>query len=170
MTSSTEQSLVPQHRSRPPRRRVRYAACAASVIAAGALLTSCDKPRPTVTVFTGSTSRAINAQQPCVLTGACSPDPAKIGSINARSGSQILIDVPKAVAGGGWIVSAFVNNGPGKNTAVTTPGAGSSVRKDLTARLQVPSAEPGGSYFLQVNTLTPSTTLTAWIVTVHITQ
>jgi hypothetical protein len=169
VTSLTRRSPATTHEPTSPTRRTRWAAVGAC-IAAATLLSACDKPRPTVTVFSGTSSATVSAQAPCVLTNTCSPDAARITTIDARSGSQILVDVPKSVADGGWIVTAFVNNGPGKNTALTTPGAGSSVRKDLAARLQVPTAEPGGSYFLQVNTLRPSTTLTAWIVSVHITQ
>jgi hypothetical protein len=152
------------------RRGSRIAAVGASIIAAGTLLTACDKPRPTVTVYSGSTSRAVSAQQPCVLTGKCSPDPSKYGSIKARSGGQVLVDVPKSVADAGWIVTAFTTDGSGKNTALSTPGASTTVTKALTTRLQVPQAPAGGSYFLQVNALSPSTTLTTWIMTVQITQ
>jgi len=147
----------------------RAAATGAGLVTTAVLLTACNKPQPTVTMFTGNKSQAVSAQPPCTVLGSCQSESSKVGQIKAASGSQILIDVPKALADGGWIVAAFTSDGT-KNTALTTPGASSSpIKGHHTVRLQVPDATTG-SYYLQVTALKPSNQLTTWLVGVQLTQ
>lgn len=151
-------SLRPQR----DRRRLKTVAAVAGLMAVPALLTACDKPQPTVTVFNGSTAKAVSAQPACLLLSTCSAKQGRVVSLSAQPGSTILIDVPKKLADAGWIASAFTQDSTGKNTAVT--GAGTSTTTDLTARLQVPQGT--GGYFVQVSALKPSNQLTTWIVRV----
>lgn len=147
----------------------RPVAAGLGVLAAAVLLSACDKPQPTITTFTGSKSQAVSAQPACTVLGSCQPESSKVGQVKAAGGSQILIDVPKDLADGGWIVAAFTSDGT-KNTALTTPGASSApIRGDHTVRLQVPEATTG-SYYLQVTALKPSNQLTTWLVGVQLTQ
>jgi hypothetical protein len=145
--------------SRRPRRAV---AAGLAVLAAGAMLTACDKPQPTITVFSGSTSKAIKAQPPCVFSGTCDADQKKIRTLAVASGSTILIDVPKDLANAGWIASAFTQDA-GKNTPVV--GAGTSTTKSFSERLQVPQGS--GGYFVQVSALKPTNQLTTWVLRVQ---
>ncbi|HEY2041337.1 MAG TPA: DUF2771 family protein [Jatrophihabitans sp.] len=143
-------------------------------IAAGAtatVLTGCTKPQPSITVFSGSTSKTVSAQPECVLTSRCNADAGKVSDLNAAPGSTILVDVPKTLASAGWIVTAFTQDSSSKNTPID--GAGSSITNNHTVRLQVPQA--GGAYFLQVSppALTQSAQdnrLTTWIVRVQLAQ
>jgi len=141
---------------------------ALGLVTVGALVTSCDKPQPTVTMFNGSKARIVSAQPACLLTGKCGGDNRKVVVVAAAAGSRILIDVPRELARAGWIVAAFTTDASGKNTAIE--GAGStSVRGDHTVRVQVPQASSGG-YFLQVSALRPSNQLTTWVARVQLTQ
>lgn len=158
---------TPAARPQSPTRRGRRAvACGIAAAGLALMLSACDKPQPSVTVFNGSTAKAVQAQQPCVFTGACNPDGHKIGDLSAVAGSTILIDVPKNLAAAGWVAAAFTQDSSGKNTPV--PGAGTpGTSKDLTSRTRVPDGT--GGYFLQVSALKPSNQLTTWIVRVSIT-
>ena len=127
-----------------------------------ALLSACDKPQPTVTVFSGSTAKAVSAQPSCLLLGTCSPSQSRVTGLSVQPGSTVLVDVPKKLADGGWIATAFTQDSAGKNTPVT--GAGTSTTTKLTARLQVPQGS--GGYFVQISALKPSNQLTTWIVRV----
>ncbi len=156
-----------RHRTR---RLIRSAAATLAVLAAAALLSGCTKPQPTVTVFSGSDSKAVAAQAPCVILGSCAEDVGKYAHITVRGGSQILLDAPRDLANAGWIVTAYIRDTAGKNTPLTSPQGVSttSVIKDLVARVQVPQAT-SGSYFLQVSSVKPSNQLTTWIVNVELT-
>jgi len=155
----------------PRRSRLRSAGLLGAVVAVIVpLLVACNKPQPTVTVFTGTKSKQVSAQPVCTIIGRCQTDLAKIARINAASGSHILIDVPKNLAQAGWLVAAFTTDTAGKNTPVSTPGAGTStMHGNLSTKLTVPAAS-AGSYFLQVSALKPSSQLTTWLVGVDLTN
>lgn len=134
------------------------------------LLSACTKPLPTITVFSGSSASKVSAQPRCaIVTNQCKIDTNAIPELSAKGGGQILVDVPRKLAHAGWIVSAFTTDSTGKKTAIA--GAGSSpVSGDHSVRVNVPL--PSGGYLLGVYPTSPSAprVLTAWFVSVHITQ
>lgn len=139
------------------------------LVAAGSLLAGCSKPQPTITVLSDDRSRTVAAQPACTVLGSCQPVQSRVPEVRAAAGSQILLDVPKQLADGGWIVAAFTSDGK-TNTALTTPGASSSpIQGRHTVRLQVPAAT-SGSYYLQVTALRPTKQLTTWLLGVQLTQ
>ncbi|MBV9823291.1 MAG: DUF2771 family protein [Actinobacteria bacterium] len=140
-----------------------------ALAAMAALLTGCSKPQPTITVLSDSKARTVRAQPACTVLGNCQPVAGRVPQVRAAGGSQILLDVPKALADSGWIVAAFTSDGK-TNTALTTPGAGSDpIRGRHTVRLQVPPAT-AGSYYLQVTALRPTNQLTTWLLGVELGQ
>lgn len=133
------------------------------------LLTGCTKPQPGITVLSDNRSRVVRAQPACTVLGSCQPVQGRVPQVAATGGSQILLDVPKELADGGWIVAAFTSDGK-TNAALTTPGAGSSpIKGRHTVRLQVPAAT-AGSYYLQVTALRPTNRLTTWLLGVQLRQ
>jgi hypothetical protein len=155
-------SQQPLDTPRRTRRRLPTVAAVTGLLAISALLSACDKPQPTVTVYSGSTAKAVSAQPPCLLLGTCSPNQGRVTGLSVEPGSTVLIDVPKQLADAGWIASAFTQDSTGKNTPVA--GAGTTTTTKLTARLQVPQGS--GGYFVQISSLKPSDQLTTWIVRV----
>ncbi|MCW2541038.1 MAG: hypothetical protein JWN95_2763 [Frankiales bacterium] len=155
----------------PPRSRLRSVGLLGAAVAVVVpLLMACDKPQPTVTVFTGTKAKQVSAQPVCTIVGRCQTDLGKIARITAASGSDILIDVPKNLAQAGWLVAAFTTDAAGKNTPLSTPGAGTStMHGNLSTKVSVP-AQSAGSYFLQVSSLKPSSQLTTWLVGVDLTN
>lgn len=133
------------------------------------LLAACDKPRPTITVLSGSASTVVPAQPACTIqpTDPCALEPGKQRTISARSGSQLLLDLAPELAHNGYLVSAYTSDGK-TNTPVSTPGASTGVLKSLTAKLAVP-AQAAGSYFLQVTALPPSKRYTTYLILVNLT-
>jgi hypothetical protein len=150
--------------------RPRSIAAGLGLLATVSLLSACSKPQPTVTVLSNDKSKIIPAQPTCtMLTTPCALVNSKIKHVTASAGSKILVDVPRSLANGGWIVTAYITDGK-KNTALTTPGAQSgTIQGQHSVRLTVPSATEG-SYFLQVTALRPSDQLTTWVIGVNLTQ
>lgn len=150
-------------------RRRRAAAVLAPLLAV-TVLSSCTKPLPTITVFSGSTATKVSAQPRCaIVTNRCKLVTSDIPELSAKGGGQILVDVPRKLAHAGWIVSAFTADSAGKNTPV--PGAGSTaVSGDHAVRVNVPLST--GGYFIGVYPTNPAAAhvLTAWLVSVHIAQ
>ncbi|MGX7677796.1 DUF2771 family protein [Jatrophihabitans sp. DSM 45814] len=163
MTSSIDRS-IPAVASR---RSGRPIAMVIALIAAAMLLSACgQKPRPTVTVFSGSTAKKVSAQQPCALLKTCSDD-SKIVELTVRPGSTILVDVSHDLADAGWIATAFTEDSTGKSTTVDGAGTAAPTR-DFTARLNVPQAQ--GGYFVRITAVRPSNQLTTWLVQVKLEQ
>lgn len=142
----------------------------AGLVAAATLLTACDKPQPTITVLSGTHTITVPAQPTCtiVTSGNCSLDAGKQRTVQARSGSQLLLDVPPELADRGYIVAAYTTDGK-TNTPLSTPGASTGpMTGKLAVRLAVPS-QAQGSYYLQVSAIPPSRQLTTWLVLVQLT-
>jgi hypothetical protein len=140
------------------------------LVAAGMLLAGCDKPQPTITVLSGSHAVTVPAQPSCtILPGAnCALDGGRQRTVQARSGAQLLLDVPPELADRGYIVAAYTTDGK-TNTPLSTPGASTGpMTGTLAVRLAVPS-QAQGSYYLQVSALPPSRQLTTWLVLVQLT-
>ena len=150
--------------------RPRSVAAGLGVLAAATLLTACDKPQPTITVLHGDGSDQVKAQPACAVVGTCSYTQSRVRRISAAAGSQILLDVPKNLADGGWVVAAYTANADGsKNTALAPPASSGPISDKHTVTLQVPAATTG-SYFIQVTALKPSNQLTTWLIGVTLTQ
>lgn len=83
---------------------------ALGLVAVGFLtLTGCDKPSPTVTVFSGGSSTLAEAQcwsrsDAPVNTAACSSED-RVGSIKVRANQTIGISVDSKIADKGWLVA-----------------------------------------------------------------
>jgi Protein of unknown function (DUF2771) len=149
--------------------RARTTVAGLALLITAGLLTACDKPLPTLTVFSGSTAKKVEAQPVCVTAATpCSPNSGKITELTAKSGGQILVDVPKKLASAGWLVTAFTVDTAGKSTPIN--GAGSSpVNGDHSVRLNVPITT--GGYFLEVYPIKKNDkVLSTWLVSVKITQ
>jgi len=149
----------------------RAAAALVGLIAATVLLTACDKPQPSITVLSGSTATAVPAQPNCTVAPKgqnCALDASKQRTVQARSGSSLLLDVPPSLASHGYIVAAYTTDGK-TNTPLNTPGVATGpISGKLSVRLAVP-AQAQGSYYLQVTALPPSRQLTTWLVLVQLT-
>lgn len=160
--------------SLPTRLRPRAVAAGLGLITLASVLTGCSKPQPTITVLSADRARTVPAQPACVVLGSCQPVQSRVPQVKAFGGSQILLDVPKALADRGWIVAAFTSDGK-TNTALSTPGAASSpIQGRHSVRLQVPPAT-SGSYYLQVTALAkkgqqPDNQLTTWLLGVQLSQ
>ncbi|MDQ1750057.1 MAG: hypothetical protein QOE71_1113 [Pseudonocardiales bacterium] len=137
------------------------------LVAAGVLLTACNKPQPSITVFSGSTAQTVSAQAPCVLDKSCTDDPHKVVDISVRPGSTLLVDVSRDLASAGWIATAYTQDSSGASTSI--PGAGTAKpTQNLSARLQVPQAD--GAYLVRVTSVRPTNQLTTWLVRVTLGQ
>ncbi len=72
-------------------------------------LTGCDKPNPTVTVFSGSSSNRAEAicwsrSGKAVDTSTCGSE-EKVGAISVRANQTVGISVDPKIADSGWIVA-----------------------------------------------------------------
>lgn len=140
------------------------------LVTATVLLTACDKPQPTITVFGNNHATTVPAQPTCTILTSdnCALDAGRQRTVRARSGSQLLLDVPPELADRGYIVAAYTTDGK-TNTPLSTPGASTGpLTGKLAVRLAVPS-QARGSYYLQVSALPPSRQLTTWLVLVQLT-
>ncbi|MDQ1722292.1 MAG: hypothetical protein QOI26_2026 [Pseudonocardiales bacterium] len=152
-----------------PRLRPRVLAAGLGLTATVSVLAGCAKPQPSITVLSDNRSQIVRAQPACMVLGSCQPVQSRVPQVAATGGSQILVDVPRELADGGWIVAAFTSDGK-TNTALTTPGAASPpIRGRHSVRLQVPAATEGG-YYLQITALRPSNQLTTWLLGVQLRQ
>jgi hypothetical protein len=146
---------------------VRCLAGTLGLIATGVLLTACNKPQPSITVFSGSTAKAVSAQAPCVLDKSCTDDPHKVVDLTVRPGSTLLVDVSRDLANAGWIATAYTQDSSGAATSI--PGAGTAKpTQNLSARLRVPQAD--GAYLVRVTSVRPTNQLTTWLVRVTLGQ
>ncbi|WP_375480768.1 DUF2771 family protein [uncultured Jatrophihabitans sp.] len=130
-------------------------------------LGGCDKPVPGVTVLSGSTSTVIPPQKYCFDSGAraCRVS-EKIRTINARSSSTLLIDVPRAVANSHWLVTAFRRDKNGKSTPLDGFGSPDLIHGRHSTQVSVPYGT--GDYFLSVAELAGGSQQGAWVARVHV--
>lgn len=153
--------------SSPTRLRPRALAAGLGVAAAATLLTGCTRPQPSITVLSDNRARSVPAQPACTVLGKCQPIAGRVTEVRATGGSQILVDVPKALADSGWIVAAFTSDG---KTNTPLDGAGSpTIHGRHSVRLRVPQVS-SGSYYLQVTALRPNNQLTTWLLGVQLAQ
>ncbi|MEO6884719.1 MAG: DUF2771 family protein, partial [Jatrophihabitantaceae bacterium] len=94
----------------------RLLAAVVGVLAAATVLTACDKPIPRITVQSGSDSVIVGAQTYCFTTDTKTCHFAagsSLPTLNATSGTTILVDVPRTIAGGDWQVSSATQQSDG---------------------------------------------------------
>jgi hypothetical protein len=133
--------------------RRRVGACVVGIAAAAGLLTACSKPTPELTFLSGSTVTQVSAQTYCF---DANPNHCRIGTnakttrLKAVSGSSIMIDVPRVVAGRTWQASAYTVEADGKPTPISDATASSPVVHGHSTRVQVPVLTGDASYLLAV--------------------
>lgn len=142
----------------------------AGAVAAVVLLTGCQKPAPDVTVLSGSTTTVVRAQTYCFdanIKHCRIATHGNVGSITARAGSAILVDVPRVVAAGRWNATSAVEVSSGKFQTIAGVGHASPTRHDThSTRLTVPYGVH--AYFLVVQQAGPAQT-GAWVTRVTVT-
>jgi hypothetical protein len=108
----------------------------AAGLAATAALTACDKPLPNLTVLSGSTTIVVSPQAYCADATHC-------------HFPQLLVDVPRQVAGKPWVVVSASQKSDGTFEAITGANYTSgTITHRHTASVDVPYGV--GSYYLVV--------------------
>ena len=121
----------------------------AAGLAATAALTACDKPLPNLTVLSGSTTIVVSPQAYCADATHCHFPKSKVHDISATPGSQLLVDVPRQVAGKPWVVVSASQKSDGTFQAITGANYTSgTITHRHTASVDVPYGV--GSYYLVV--------------------
>lgn len=133
------------------------------------LLAACDKPKPTLTVLSRGHATVVPAQPSCTIepSNPCALAESKLRTVQAQAGGQLLLDVAPELADNGYVVTAFTSDGK-TNTPVASPGVSTGPQKKITVRLAVPAQAAGGSYFLQLSALPPSTRFTTYLIRVDV--
>jgi hypothetical protein len=148
-------------------RTSRIAAVVLGAAALATVLTACDKPTPSVTLFSGHKTIKVAPAKYCYdgNSKTCRTTTAS-GKLNATSGSTIVVDVPREVAVNHWAVAAFVKDSTGKITTIESASS-AVVSGTHSVRLQVPQAN-SGSYQLSIQSFTGNTATGEWDVEVNL--
>lgn len=145
--------------------RAKLAAFACAGLAA-ALLSSCTKPTPQVTVLSGHTVSTLRPQTYCFSTD---PRTCHIGGnvavLTATAGQILLVDVPRAIADQGWSVTSAVLLSNGDFQTIAGATYASSVASSHSTRVQVPVGLAADSYYLIVRT-NPGSNNGTWVAQV----
>jgi hypothetical protein len=123
-----------------------------ALLAVATVLVACDKPLPKVTVSGDGRIVNLGASTYCFDPNHCRDgdvgDYADAPVLTIGRGRDILVSVPKAVATGQWLVSAFRVDENGNQTAVA--GLGTPTLHDIhTTRIQTEQAGDQG-FFLGI--------------------
>jgi hypothetical protein len=151
------------------RRRTRLSGWVAAFTLSVALLTACHKPLPTITVSGDGKSVIVDAARYQFPGGPLREPITDVGNaptIRVRAGSQLLVDVPRAVADNAWVVAAFTLDSASKSHPVTGAGSATAIRDRHTTHLSTATAGVG-SYYLQIAEIRGATQAGGWIV--HVT-
>jgi hypothetical protein len=150
------------------RRTTRLLAAALGCAALAVVLTACDKPTPSITVYNGRTAIKVNSAKYCFDGNAntCRSSNAA-GKISVTPGSTIVVDVPRQIASNHWAVTSLVKQSDG---TITTIDASSSpvVSNTHSVRITVPQATSGG-YQIAVQSFTGTKATGEWDVEVTLT-
>jgi hypothetical protein len=92
-------------------RKARALAVAAAGLAAGALLTSCSKPVPKITVLGADKVATITPSTYCFTPTHCRKSTLELPVFTVASDDKVMIDVPQQVVHRGWTVNALSLNG-----------------------------------------------------------
>ena len=143
---------------------------AAILALAAGLLSSCDKPVPKITLQSGSVSTTVNAQTYCFDLAHCRiRTSGGIGTLRARAGSSILVDVPRDVADRHWsAVSAQIQSNGSFKTLTGAEFSSGTQRNSHAARVAVPFGV-GSSYYLVVIAESGSKQTGTWVSKITIT-
>jgi hypothetical protein len=141
---------------------------AAATIAAGTVLTACQKPVPDVTVLSGSETTVVHPQSYCFDAKHCRFPKSEVGGVSAQAGSTLLVDVPRAVAYAFWSVTSATQLGDGTFQTIKGQAYSSgAVHNSHSTRVAVPYGV--GTYYLVVTQLSTSGN-GSWVAEVTITR
>jgi hypothetical protein len=145
-----------------------------ALAALATLLVACDKPLPEVTVSGDGRVVNLEASTFCFDNGACRDgsvsDYADAPILSIGRGEDILVSVPKVVATGNWLVSAFRVDENGDQSPVE--GIGTPALHDVhTTRIQTGAAGDQG-FFLGIIAFddTAEDVTGTWVVQVVLTD
>lgn len=158
------------------RRRTRLTGWVATVaLVAGlvaGLLTACHKPLPTITVSGDGRSVVVAAARYQFPGGPLRQPVKDVGqapTIRVRAGSQLLVDVPRAVADNAWVVAAFTLDAASKSHPLAGAGSATAIRGRHTTHLSTLTVGVG-SYYLQIAEIRGAAQAGGWIVRVTTTD
>lgn len=136
------------------------------------LLVACQKPLPTITVSGDGKSVVVDAARYQFAGGPLRQPIKDVGdapTIRVRAGSQLLVDVPRAVASNAWVVAAFTLDSASKSHPLTGAGSATAIRDQHTTHLSTTTAGVG-SYYLQIAEIRGTSQAGGWIVRVTTTN
>jgi hypothetical protein len=148
----------------------RRALFALPVLAAGTLmLAACQKPLPQVTVSGDGTVLNLKATGYCFSPTQCREGPVRdygdAPSLRIDRGSDILIDVPRAVATTQWVVSGFTLDDAGTQTPID--GVGTPALHDTHSARILTTAAGSDPFYVSITQLQDSGQLNGtWVVKV----
>ncbi|MCU1688626.1 MAG: hypothetical protein JWN20_554, partial [Jatrophihabitantaceae bacterium] len=143
-----------------------------ALLAAATMLVACDKPLPKVTVSGDGNIVNLSASTYCFDDDHCRDgevsDYSDAPVLKIGRGEDILVSVPKVVATGQWLVSAFRVDANGDQQAVE--GLGTPTLHDVhTTRIQTAAAGDQGFFLgiIEFDDNAKDVTGT-WVVQVHL--
>lgn len=143
----------------------RLATAVAGVTLLCGVLTACERPVPDLTVLADRVVTRVSPATYCFDSASCRTGTSTAKSVSATPGSTILVDVPRDVADGRWVVAAYTEDSSGKKTVID--GAGSTLLHNRhSVRLAVPSST--GAYALSIQSFNGTTPNGLWNVIVQL--
>ena len=133
---------------------------------AAGLFAACQKPLPTITVSGDGRSVVVGAARYQFPGGPLRQpvkDVAQAPTIRVRAGSQLLVDVPRAVADNAWVVAAFTLDSASRSHPLAGAGSATAIRGRHTTHLSTATVGVG-SYFLQIAEIRGTSQAGGWIV------
>ncbi len=149
----------------------RVLAASAAVAATTTLLAACEKPAPKVTLLAHDTTVRVSPQTYCFDVAHCRVSKkGNVAGIDAAAGSQILVDVPRAVARKEWSVTSATLQSDGSFKTIDGTGVSTGKLQDThSARVTVPYGA-GAEYYLIVLQQNGGKSTGTWVSRVTITQ
>ena len=136
------------------------------------LLSACQKPLPTITVFGGGHSVIVRAARFAFAGGPLHQpikDVSQAPGISVRAGSELLVDVPRTVATNAWVVAAYTLDTASKAHPLAGAGSSTALRGQFSTHLSTTAAGVG-QYYLQIAELRGTAEVGGWIVRVTTTD
>jgi hypothetical protein len=151
-------------------RPVRALAVLAGAGALGSLAGCGAKPVPNVTLLSGSTTVVVTPQTYCFDAAHCRVSTTGLGTIKAKAGSTVFIDVPRAVADTNWTATSATQTSSGQFQTITGADLSSSkLHNTHSTRLAVPYGV-GDQYYVIVIQQTGQVQTGSWVTQVTITN
>ncbi|MEP6851833.1 MAG: hypothetical protein ABJA87_04145 [bacterium] len=151
------------------RRRRQHAVALALSAVLAVVLTACNRPLPTITVYGDGRSVVVDANAYQLPGGALRTqhqDYADAPTISVAAGSELLVDVPRRVATQTWLVAAFTLGADGKTAPLAGAGSAGALTDQHTTRVSTAPAGVG-EYYLQVVELRGTTQSGGWTLRVR---